>query len=45
MFEATNGNTKAVSVLLHHKDVAFTMKVYVSLMKKYEQEIAEEFEV
>lgn len=45
MFEATNGNAKAVSVLLRHKDVAFTMKVYVSLMKKYEQEIAEEFEV
>jgi len=45
MFAATNGNAKAVSTLLRHKDVGFTMKVYVDLIKKYEQEIVEDFEV
>lgn len=44
-FAATNGNAKAVSVLLRHKDVAFTIKVYIDLIKKYEQKIVEEFEV
>ena len=36
MFAAANGNAKAVSVLLRHKDVAFTMKVYIDLIKKYQ---------
>lgn len=45
MFAATNGNAKAVSVLLRHKDVAFTMRVYIDLIKKYQQKIADDFEV
>ena len=45
MFAATNGNAKAVSVLLRHKDVAFTMKVYIDIIKKYQEEIIADFEV
>lgn len=45
MFASTNGNVKAVSTLLRHCDEAFTMKIYIDLIKKYQEKIAETFEV
>lgn len=38
-FEATGGNTKFVSEMLRHKDVAFTANQYVTLLDSYKEKM------
>ena len=45
LFHRTNGNALFVSQQLRHKDVAFTERVYVNILKKYRDEVFEDFEI
>lgn len=45
LFHLTKGNALFVSQQMRHRDVAFTERVYVNILKKYRDEIFENFEI